>query len=167
MPGGQCVRCLGAKEASMTPIDLSISRPRPARQTLFGFFLLPRTIDKLRAELPGGHVGPYLNHDAGFSAYVVKRLGLDMNEFRDAVARAADEAEVAAWLATRIDSTTASALNAKLESFVVERMSIDDQILVRQRHPVMVRRPELNRILDILDADDDYSAAPRSPANSS
>jgi hypothetical protein len=167
MPGGQCVRCPGAKEASMTPLDLRISPPRPARQTLFGFFLLPRTIDKLRAELPGGHLGLYLNHDVGFSAYVVKRLGLDMNEFRDAVARAATEAEVAAWLETRIDSTMASALNAKLESFVVERMSLDDQVLVRERHPVMATRPELNCILDILDADDDYSAAPRNPANSS
>ena len=167
MPGGQCVQCPRAKEASMTPLDLRISRPRSARQTLFGFFLLPRTIDKLRAELPGGHLGLYLNHDIGFSAYVVKRLGLDMNEFRDTVARAAEESEVAAWLEAHIDSTTAPALNAKLESFVVERMSADDQILVRKRHPVMATRPELTCILDILDADDDYSAGPSSPANSS
>ena len=167
MAGGQCVRCPRAKEETMTPLDLRISRPRSARQTLFGFFFLSRTIDKLRAELPGGHLGLYLNHDIGFSAYVVKRLGLEMNEFRDAVARAADESAVTAWLETRIDSATAPALNAKLESFVVERMSVDDQILVRERHPVMAMRPDLNCILDILDADDDYSAAPRSPANSS
>jgi len=151
----------------VTPLDLRISRPRPTRQKLFGFFFLPRTIDKLRAELPGGHLGLYLNHDIGFSAYVVKRLGVDMNAFRDTVARAADESEVAAWLERRIDSRTAPALNAKLESFVVERMSVDDQILIRERHPVMAMKPELNCILDILDADDDYSAAPRSPANSS
>ena len=167
MPGGQCVRCPRAKEETVTPLDLRISCPRPTRQKLLGFFFLPRTIDKLRAELPGGHLGLYLNHDIGFSAYVVKRLGLDMNAFRDTVARAADESEVAAWLERCIDSRTAPALNAKLESFVVERMSVDDQILIRERHPVMAMRPELNCILDILDADDDYSAAPRSPANSS
>ena len=56
--------------------------------------MLPRTIDKLRAELPGGDLGDYLNHDIGFSAYVVRRLGLDMDEFRNAVAEAADETAV-------------------------------------------------------------------------
>jgi hypothetical protein len=33
-------------------------------------------------------------------------------------------------------------------------MSPDDQALVRQRHPVMEVRPDLSKILDILDADD-------------
>lgn len=125
---------------------------------LLGFYFLPRTIDKLRGELPGGDVGGYLNHDTGFSAYVVRRLGLDMNEFRSAVAAAPDEEAVVEWLAYRIDPNSAPALNAKLESFVVERMSAEDQVLVRQRHPVMAERPELAKILDILDADDHYIA---------
>ncbi len=139
----------------MTPLDLRKQRPRGARETMLGFYLLARTIDKLRAELPGGNLGPYLNHDTGFSAYVVRRLGLDMNELRNAAADAPDEAAVVEWLAARIDPATAPALNAKLETFVVERLSPDDQILVRQRHPVMADRPELSKILDILDADDE------------
>lgn len=138
----------------MTPLDLRKQRPRGARETILGFYLLPRTIDKLRAELPGGNLGPYLNHDTGFSAYVVRRLGLDMNELRNVVAGAPDEAGVVEWLAARIDPATAPALNAKLETFVVERMSPEDQSLVRERHPVMAKRPELSKILDILDADD-------------
>ncbi len=124
---------------------------------MLGFYLLPRTIDKLRAELPGGSIGPYLNHDAGFSAFVVKRLGLDMTAFRETVAKAKDEREIETWLAERIDPAAAPALNAKLESFVVERMSPEDQMLVRERHPVMAQRPELSKILDILDADDGYA----------
>jgi hypothetical protein len=121
---------------------------------MLGFYFLPRTVDKLRAELPGGNLGRYLNHDTGFSAYVVRRLGLDMNEFRRAVAEAADEAAVVEWLAARVDPATAPALNKKLETFVVERMSSEDQVLVRERHPVMANRPELSKILDILTADD-------------
>jgi hypothetical protein len=77
-----------------------------------------------------------------------------MREFRAAVAQAADEGDVAAWLAARIDPAGAPALNAKLETFVVERMSPADQLLVRERHPVMAERPELSKSLDILDADD-------------
>lgn len=143
----------------MTPLDLRKRPPRGPRETILGFYLLPRTIDKLRAELPGGNLGAYLNHDTGFSAYIVKRLGLDMNELREVVAIASDETAVVEWLAARVDATAAPALNAKLETFVVERMGADDQALVRQRHPVMERRPDLSKILDILDADDEHAFA--------
>jgi hypothetical protein len=57
-------------------------------------------------------------------------------------------------LAARVDASAAPAINAKLETFVVERMSADDQLLVRSRHPVMATRPDLSKVLDILDADD-------------
>jgi hypothetical protein len=138
----------------MTPLDLRTHAPRSPRDTILGFYFLPRTIDKLRAELPGGVLGRYLNHDRGFSAYIVKRLGLDMNEFRRAVAEAEDEAAVVDWLAARVDTTSAPAINAKFETFVVERMSDEDQALIRRRHPVMADRPELSKVLDILEADD-------------
>jgi carboxymethylenebutenolidase len=138
----------------MNPLDLRTRPPRGPRETMLGFYFLPRTVDKLRAELPGGNIGEYLNHDAGFSAYVVRRLGLDMNEFRDAVASASDEAAVVAWLAPRLDAAFAPTLNAKLDTFVVERMSPDDQALMRRRHPVMASRPDLTKLLDVLEADD-------------
>ncbi len=141
----------------MSPLDLRKQPPRGPRETVLGFYLLARTIDKLRAELPGGNPGEYLNHDTGFSAYVVRRLGLDMNQFREAVSNAPDEAAVVAWLQTRIDPANAGALNAKLETFVVERMTPEDQLLVRRRHPAMATRPELSKILDILEADDRHT----------
>jgi Domain of unknown function (DUF5069) len=138
----------------VTPLDLRKRPPRGPRETILGFYLLPRTIDKLRAELPGGNLGAYLNHDRGFSAYIVRRLGLDMDDFRKIVASAPDEGAVIDWLAARIDAAAAPTLNMKLETIVVERMSPADQVLVRQRHPVMDVRPDLSKILDILDADD-------------
>lgn len=143
----------------MTPLDLRKHPPRGPREMMLGFYLLPRTVDKLRAELPGGNLGEYLNHDTGFSAYVVRRLGLDMNEFRRVVASAPNEGMVVDWLAARVDTTVAAALNAKLETFVLERMSSDDQVLVRQRHPVMEIRSELSKILDILEAEDERAFA--------
>jgi hypothetical protein len=139
----------------MEPLDLTLQPPRPCRETLLGYFMLARTIDKLRAELPGGKIGTYLNHDTGFSAYVVKKLGLDMTEFREAVAAAPDEAAVVAWLAARVDPAGGPALNAKLESFTISRMSAEDQVLVRQRHPAAIaHQPDLDNILDVLDNDD-------------
>ncbi len=141
----------------MEPLDLRNHPPRAARETMLGFYFLPRTIDKLRAELPGGALGEYLNHDTGFSAYVVKRVGLDMEEFREAVASADNEQAVVKWLEARVDRANAPALNAKLETFVVERMTPEDQALVRERHRVMAVRPEISKILDILDAEDKWA----------
>jgi hypothetical protein len=138
----------------MTPLDLRSRPPRGPREMALGFYFLPRTIDKLRAELPGGNLGPFLNHDTGFSAYVVRRLGFDMSELRRAVAEAPDEDAVVEWLRARIDPEAAPALNAKLETFVFERMTPEDQKLIRSRHPVMASRVDLSKILDILEADD-------------
>ncbi len=141
----------------MTPLDLRRHAPRGPRETILGFYLLPRTVDKLRAELPGGNLGPYLNHDAGFSAYLVRRLGLNMDELRQGVADAQDETALVEWLAARIDAASAPEHNAKLETIVVERMKPEDQALLRQRHPVLETQPGLSKILDILDADDQFS----------
>lgn len=138
----------------MEPLDLTARPPRGPRETLLGLMFLPRTIDKLRAELPGGHVGAYLNHDHGFSAYALRRAGIDMEGLRAVVASARDEDEVVAWLRERVSPETAAEVNRKLESFTVARMSPDDQVLIRQRHPVMAKRPELDRVLDVLEADD-------------
>jgi Domain of unknown function (DUF5069) len=138
----------------MEPLDLTTRPPRGPRETLLGLMFLPRTIDKLRAEMPGGRVGAYLNHDHGFSAYALRRAGIDMEQLRGVVGSANDEAEVTAWLRERVDPEVAAEVNRKLESFTVARMSPDDQVLIRERHPVMAKRPELDRVLDVLEADD-------------
>jgi hypothetical protein len=139
----------------MEPLDLSKQPPRPTRAMLLGAMFVPRTIDKLRAELPGGTLGAYMNHDRGFSAYAVRRLGLDMNAFRDAVAAARDEDDVVAWLRERIDLAAIEETNRKLASFTSERMTPEDRALLAERHPVLRERPELTSILDILDAEDE------------
>jgi uncharacterized protein DUF5069 len=139
---------------SMEPLDLMKQPPRAPRETLCGVMFLPRTIDKLRAELPGGTMGPYMNHDRGFSAYVVRRLGLDMDELRTVVGDARDEDAVVAWLRERIDASTVDETNRKLESFTSERMTPEDRALLVERHPVLHERPDLTSILDILDAED-------------
>ena len=145
----------------MEPLDLTKQPPRATRATMLGAMFLPRTIDKLRAELPGGTIGAYMNHDRGFSAYVVRRLGLDMDEFRTAVGAARDEDEVVAWLRERIDAAAVEATNRKLESFTSERMTPDDRALLAERHPVLHERPDLTSILDILDAEDERAFLPR------
>jgi hypothetical protein len=41
----------------MTPLNLTVHPPRVPRAELDGLIFLPRTIDKVRATLPGGDIG--------------------------------------------------------------------------------------------------------------
>jgi hypothetical protein len=138
----------------MQPLDLRFRPPRGPRETLLGLYFLPRTIDKLRAELPGGSMGPYLNEPRGISAFLCRRIGVDMEALRAVVVAADDEEEVVAWLRERIDPDKVQETNRKLESLTIGRLSPEDLALVRHHHPVLAKRPELVTFLDIFEADD-------------
>jgi hypothetical protein len=136
------------------PLDLSSHPPRGPRETMLGVVFLPRTIDKLRAELPGGKLGQYLNEPRGLSSYLLHQLRIEMEELRAIVATARDEDEVAAWLRERLDPARSAEANRKMETLDVNRLTPEDQVLVRERHPVMATRPELVVFFDIFEADD-------------
>ncbi len=138
----------------MQPLDLRFRPPRGPRETMNGLSFLPRTVDKIRAEMPGGYLGPYVNEPRGISNYLCKRIGLDMNELRTMVADADDEDALAARLRERLDPSLVEETNRKLEALTIERLSPDDQELVRRRHPVLEARPDLVRFFDIFEADD-------------
>jgi hypothetical protein len=72
----------------MEPLDLETSPPRGPREQLLGVCFLPRTIDKIRAELPGGKTGGYLVAESTMSSYVLHKIGVKLDELRDVVARA-------------------------------------------------------------------------------
>jgi hypothetical protein len=142
----------------MQPLDLHFRPPRRSREKLAGLYFMPRTIDKIRAEMPGGNLGPYINPEVGVSNYMCKRVGLDMEELRAVVVAAADEDEVAAWLGARLgarlDPAVIEEANRKLEALNIERLSPENLAMVKGHHPIMERRPELITYFDIFDADD-------------
>ena len=138
----------------MQPLDLHFRPPRAAREKLAGLYFMPRTIDKIRAEMPGGNIGPYLNAEIGVSNYMCKRVGLDMEELRAVVVAAGDEDEVAAWLSARLDPAVVEEANRKLEALNIGRLSPENLAMIKENHPVMERRPDLIAYFDIFDADD-------------
>lgn len=138
----------------MQPLDLTFRPPRHAREKLAGVMFMPRTIDKLRAEMPGGNIGRYLNREDGISNYMCKRIGIPMAELRATVDAAADEAEVEAWLVARLDPAVVDEANRKLETLTIERLSPENLAMVKANHPVMDVRPDLVTFFDIFDADD-------------
>jgi hypothetical protein len=77
--------------------DLRSTPPRSPRDTLGGFVIAARMLDKARADLLGLQ-GEYNYYPCGLGAYFWKFTGLDPVKFKDFVATAASDAEVDAWI---------------------------------------------------------------------
>jgi len=138
----------------MEPLDLTQRPPRSPRETIAGVYFLPRTIDKLRAELPGGNLGNYLtDYDRGFSSYVLHKIGVTFDELRGVIAEARDEAAVEAWLRARIAPDAGAKINSRLESLRIDGMTPDDRDLFFARHPAVAGDTPAF-VLDALEADD-------------
>jgi hypothetical protein len=137
------------------PLDLTARPPRSCFEELDGLMLMPRTIDKMRALLPGGNPGVYLinAHIIGISGYLLNRLGVTEDEFRDAVQDAGSDADVAAWLRSRTDVAQYPAINESLRRLRLKH--VEDQEFFRQLYAdVLAADPQLEYIIDIIEADD-------------
>lgn len=139
----------------MDPLDLTTRPPRSCYAELDGLMLLPRTIDKLRAQLPGGNPGDYFINGQikGISGYLVERLGIDESELREAVARAGSQEQVAAWVRERTDASQYPAINATLRR--IRPKHAEDEAYFRGEYAeTLEQHPTLEFIIDIVDADD-------------
>lgn len=79
-------------------MDLSKEYPRSPREQLDGMMLLPRAIDKARAQLEGT-LGEYTYYGCRFNRRLFDTLGVTDDEFLDAVRAAPDDAAVLEWVA--------------------------------------------------------------------
>jgi hypothetical protein len=144
----------------MEPLDFTIAPPRGAREKLLGLTFLPRTIDKMRANLPGGNLNGYLiDLPDGFSTYLLKKIGVDQAALQAVVASATSEAEVVAWISAHADLSDVEGLNAKLAAMTRTRISEEAQARVLVVHPGLDEHPELQTFYDIFDFDDARVAA--------
>ena len=139
----------------MGPLDLTKQRPRGPRATLAGLAFMPRTIDKLRGLLPGGNPGEYFinGKTPGISQYLLDRLGITVEDLQATVASAADEDEIAAWLRERTDASQYPAINATLQR-IKPKHAHDPEYFAELYAYTVATHPELEHILDIIDADD-------------
>lgn len=96
----------------MEPLDLSLHAPRSPYDELDGLVMMPRTIDKLRATLPGGVPGEF--RIRGTSQRLLEWLGVEEDAIREAVAAAKTDDDVAAWLRSRVDTSKYADHNRRL-----------------------------------------------------
>jgi len=139
----------------MRPLDLSLAPPRSPYDELDGLVFMPRTIDKLRSMLPGGDPGEFFINGPikGMSGYLLERLGVSEADLLAVVAGASDDDEVAAWLRTHADAGRYAEISATIRA-IKPKHSVDPTVFGEIYAETLALHPELERILDIIEADD-------------
>jgi hypothetical protein len=138
----------------MQPLDLTVVPPRSPREQLGGLVMLARSIDKLRAQQPGGNPGVYQS-EHGLTAALFRMLGVTAEQLREVVVRAESEAEVVRWLHERTDISRYPEINDRLSRWTLADNPPDRWAYIDSLYPN--RRPlprELVNVFDMLDEDD-------------
>jgi hypothetical protein len=122
---------------------------------LDGLMVMARTIDKLRALLPGGNPGGYFIDGPikGLSRFLLEQLRIDDRELSAAIAAAQSEDDVAAWLRAHTDAARYPEINAVLRR-IKPKHAENPAVFAEIYAETMALHPELETILDIVDADD-------------
>lgn len=139
----------------MEPLDLTKEPPRSCYVELGGLLVLARTIDKMRAQLPGGNPGEYFinNQMLGVSGYLLQRLDIDEHALREAVRHAADEQEVVDWVRSRTDTSQYPAINDTLRR-IKPKHAQNPAFFAELYAETLAQNPDLIFTLDVIEADD-------------
>jgi hypothetical protein len=133
----------------MTPLDLSLRPPQVPRAELEGIVFLPRSIDKIRARLPGGTPGGY--NVTGLTTTMFDQLGIPVSTVTEVIAGAPSEAEVGTFVR---ESTTQAKIDA-WNAFIAQREPLGgDRAEAAKVYPWLDERPDLRLVLDVLVEDD-------------
>lgn len=82
--------------ASLNALDLSKDPPRSPRESLGGYVIAARALDKCRSVI-AGTAGEY-HYDCPLDQMFMTFAGIDATAFKDFVATGADDDAVAAWI---------------------------------------------------------------------
>jgi hypothetical protein len=144
----------------MDPLDLTVRPPRSPYEMLEGLYMMPRTIDKLRAKLRGGSIGTYTIRGSstllpGLSLVLLDGIGLTEENLYAAVERAADEETVAEWLRENADLSDIDGVNDKLFGRrIADFLALVPMEKAEKIYPAMRYMPVATRAFDLLLADD-------------
>ena len=136
-------------------MDLVNGVPRSPYESMQGIVFLPRAIDKVRAEI-AGKLGDYISRTF-FSGMLLDFLGIEPQDFVDAVAARDSDEEVWAWIKARMrprSATEIMAFNRRMMTITPQ----DDTARERYRQFLadigQSHRTDLTRQFDRLDLDE-------------
>jgi hypothetical protein len=143
--------CNRKKGDIMEPLDLTKRPPRSPREKLGGLYFLARTIDKMRASLPGGNIGAY--KIAGSSMRLLDAIGVKAEELQEVVARSASEEEAVAWVRSHSDQAAYEKYNRAAETRSLKDLDAERLAAFAQSYPNYANVPS-GLLFDILEDDD-------------
>jgi uncharacterized protein DUF5069 len=137
----------------MQPLDLRVNPPRSPREMSGGLYMLGRTIDKLRAGLPGGNMGEY-HVFFGLSKHLANALGIDLQQLAAAVSDMQTEDEVVAWVRERSDPAKYDEINRDLaQRTQTQHIPPEHRERFESKYPADVRARHDN-LFDLVEDDD-------------
>jgi len=135
----------------MEPLDLTKHPPRSPRETLAGLTWLPRTVDKMRALLPGGNIGSY--NLPGSSTRMLTAIGIEPDQLQAVVARAKSEDEVGNWVLAHTDSSKFGDMNKAAAERSINDIEPERRARFAEMYPHHATVSS-GLIFDIIDHDD-------------
>ncbi len=134
----------------MEPLNLRLAPPRKPTDVLGGVVFMARTVDKVRATLPGGDPGEYKVD--GFSTRALTTLNIDLDDFRSVVALAQNDDDVAQWILKHTTQEARDRVNSELPAQTLrDRMESPNFF---ERYPVAKVLPLETPVLKMLEYDD-------------
>jgi hypothetical protein len=136
----------------MEPLDLREQRPRAARAKTGGITFLPRSIDKVRATLPGGDIADF--QVKGLTTVMLERLGITVDDFTAAVRAAETEDDVVAYVVDHAEPEALKSWNDFADNRKIYGGERDRAVA---DYPWLAEHPELVYTLDFLDYTDEHN----------
>jgi hypothetical protein len=130
-------------------LDLTAQAPRSPFVKLGGLLMFARTIDKLRAELPGGKMGDF--HFSVMSEWICEQLRLAHDDLLEVVRTAETDDDVVAWLHANSDRSLYTMINNAL---LERKIDNSNRERLTKKYPVIAGYPNLTSVLEMLDLDD-------------
>jgi hypothetical protein len=137
--------------------DLTKNPPRSPRETLGGFVIAARMLDKARADLLGIN-GEYNFYPCGLGAYFWKFTGMDAEKFKEFAASGASDAEVDQWIranATQKDSKAVIRWNNEMRGLRLQDLSEEVQEYFEEYIPQFCHPPsKVKFFFDVYDVEE-------------
>ena len=137
--------------------DLRKTPPRSPRETLGGFVIAARMLDKARADLLGIH-GEYNFYPCGLGAYFWKFTGLDAPKFKEFVATGASDEEIDEWVranATQKDNAAIIRWNNEMRGLRLCDLSEQVQEYFEEYVPKFCKPPsKVKFFFDVYDVEE-------------
>jgi hypothetical protein len=142
----------------METIDLTTQPPRSPYQKMEGLYMMPRTIDILRAKLPGGNIGVYSTTTPfapGLSLMLLDGIGVTEEWLLEIVQKVSLEDEIADWLRRNADLSSVASLNKELFSPRIEdALAFIPAANFYEIYPAAEKMPITSPMFEVLLKDD-------------